>query len=330
LSLSLIVPVYNRPDEVDELLESLDQQTDKDFEVIIVEDGSQVKCDEQIMRYSGSLNISYYFKENSGPGQSRNYGSERANGNYFVFLDSDCVLPPQYIAAVKKMLKNNYTDAFGGPDKADENFSTIQKSINYAMTSFLTTGGIRGGGEQLDKFYPRSFNMGYSRVVFEKTKGFSKMRFGEDIDMSIRILKAGFQITLFREAYVFHKRRTRFRQFYKQVFNSGIARINLHLKHPGSLKMVHLLPSLFVAGCFLLIILALVSDVYFLIPILVFAIIVLVDAGICNKSLKVGLYAVLASFLQLFGYGLGFLAAAWKRLLFSKNEFSAFNESFYD
>ncbi|MDB5272523.1 MAG: glycosyl transferase family 2 [Chitinophagaceae bacterium] len=329
IALSIIVPVYNRPSEVDELLHSLTEQSVKDVEVIIVEDGSTVTCEHVVNKYSSLLNIHYYFKNNSGPGQSRNYGCEKATGNYYIFLDSDCVLPPRYIEVVQTTLQHHFTDAFGGPDQAHDQFTSLQKAINYAMTSFFTTGGIRGGGEKLDKFYPRSFNMGYSKKVYEETNGFSNMRFGEDIDMSIRILKKGFKTTLIKEAYVFHKRRTRLKQFFKQVYNSGIARINLYKRYPKSLKIVHFFPSLFVLGSLFLLLLSLTVCSYFLAPLLLLTILLFFDATLKNKSILIGLLAVVASYIQLTGYGTGFLVACWKRIVWGKDEFSAFANNFY-
>ncbi|HMP95265.1 MAG TPA: glycosyltransferase, partial [Phnomibacter sp.] len=271
LSISLIVPVFNRPAEVEELLQSLTTQTNSRFEVVLVEDGSQVPCLPVVEKYQQQLQIQYHTKPNSGPGLTRNMGATQAKGNYFVFLDSDCVLPPHYIQTVYTCLQRQYVDAFGGPDKAHEQFTPIQKAINYGMTSFLTTGGIRGGGEKLDKFHPRSFNMGYSRQVFNATGGFAAIRFGEDIDMSIRILKAGFSTALIKDAYVYHKRRSTFRQFFKQVFNSGIARINLNKRHPGTLKLVHTFPSLFVLGMLSMLILGISLSPWFLLPMGIFA-----------------------------------------------------------
>lgn len=326
---SLIIPVFNRPDEIFELLESLTQQTRKDFEVIVVEDGSKIKCDHIVAKFKDDLDIKYFYKNNTGPGQSRNYGFDKAGGNYCIFLDSDCVIPQQYIDVVYNELANNYIDAFGGPDRAHIEFSRIQKAINYAMTSFFTTGGIRGGGEKLGKFYPRSFNMGYSRQVFNVTRGFSKMRFGEDIDMSIRILKSGFKTRLIKEAYVFHKRRTNIRQFFKQVFNSGIARINLYKLHPESLKLVHLLPSFFVIGVLTLIVLSVVWSLYFLAPVFLFILIVVIDSSLRNRSLPIGIISILTCIVQLSGYGLGFLKAFWRRIILAEKEFSAFQHNFY-
>ena len=242
---SLIIPVYNRPDEVDELLESLTRQHFQDFEVLVVEDGSSVPCESVVDRYATSLDIHYLKKANSGPGQTRNFGAERSRGEYLLILDSDCVLPPNYLDAIEAELQKEPADAFGGPDRAHESFTRVQKAINYAMTSFFTTGGIRGGKKKMDKFYPRSFNMGIRREIYQDLGGFSKMRFGEDIDFSIRIFKAGYRCRLFPDAWVWHKRRTDWRKFFKQVYNSGIARINLYKKYPESLKLVHILPAVF-------------------------------------------------------------------------------------
>ncbi len=329
LTYSIIVPVYNRPHEVEELLESLVHQSYTDFQVVIVEDGSSIPCDKVVDAYRSKLNISYFTKTNSGPGTTRNYGFERAEGNYCIFLDSDCVLPPQYMKTVVENLKENYTDAFGGPDKAHESFSLLQKAINYSMTSFFTTGGIRGGGEKLDKFYPRSFNMGYSREVFESTKGFAKMRFGEDIDMSLRILENGYSTRLFKDAYVYHKRRTNLRQFFKQVFNSGLARINLFKRHPESLKLVHLAPAIFTIGLAFLVFLSIVESSWFLLPVAAHMALIFIDSTIQNRCIRVGFLSILSSYTQLIAYGLGFLKAFWKRIILKQDEFAAFEKNFY-
>ncbi|MEG2855945.1 glycosyltransferase, partial [Bacteroides sp.] len=225
---SVIIPVYNRPDEVNELLQSLVEQHYNDFEVIIVEDGSSVPCKTIADAYSDRLTIHYFEKPNSGPGQTRNYGAERSRGEYLLILDSDCIIPPGYFEAIEQELQNKPADAFGGPDRAHSSFSDMQKAINYSMTSFFTTGGIRGGKKKMDKFYPRSFNMGVRRTVYQALGGFSDMRFGEDIDFSIRIFKGGYSCRLFPGAWVYHKRRTDLKKFFKQVHNSGIARINLY------------------------------------------------------------------------------------------------------
>ena len=325
---SFIIPVYNRPDEVDELLDSLTRQTLQDFEVIIVEDGSSVPCKDITDKYTSLLNIHYFNKPNSGPGQTRNYGVDRANGEYMLILDSDCILPETYLEEVEKELEHQEADAFGGPDRAHESFTDVQKAINYAMTSFFTTGGIRGGKKKMDKFYPRSFNMGVRKDVYQALGGFSKMRFGEDIDFSIRIFKGGYRCRLFPEAWVWHKRRTDLKKFFKQVHNSGIARINLYKKYPESLKLVHMLPAIFTMGVVFLLLASLVCG-WSLSLLLLFALIICIDSSIQNRSLKIGLLSVAASFIQLTGYGTGFLIAWWKRCVQGKDEFSAFEKNFY-
>ena len=341
---SLIVPVYNRPDEVEELLQSCTQQTNKDFEVIIVEDGSSRKCDEVCEKYNESLDIHYYYKDNSGPGQSRNYGAARAKGEYLIVLDSDVVLPPDYVKEVEKEIESQPTDAFGGPDKAHDSFTDVQKAINYSMTSFFTTGGIRGGKKKLDKFYPRSFNMGIRAEGYNALGGFSKMRVGEDIDFSIRIFKGNYKCRLFPEAWVWHKRRTDMKKFFRQVFNSGIARINLYKKYPDSLKLVHLLPAVFTLGVCMLVLASAVGRVLMAyaggmvwyplaalpwLPILFFALLIFIDSTIRNKSVKIGFYSIGTAFIQLIGYGSGFISAWWRRCVRGKDEFEAFKETFY-
>lgn len=344
MNYSIIVPVYNRPDEVDELLESLTRQTFKQFEVIIVEDGSKNDCRGVVEKYSDALDIHYYYKDNSGPGQSRNYGAGRAKGDYLIVLDSDVVLPEGYLQAVEDELKANPCDAFGGPDSAHPSFTDVQKAISYSMTSFFTTGGIRGGKKKLDKFYPRSFNMGIRRDVYQQLGGFSKMRFGEDIDFSIRIFKAGCSCRLFPEAWVWHKRRTDMRKFFRQVYNSGIARINLHKHHPGSMKLVHLLPMVFTVGVICMILVSAVGRVlmeyddvdrwYWLcaapwLPIIAYCLLIFTDSSLQNKSIKIGLLSIAAAFTQLMGYGFGFIEAWWKRCVLGKDEFQAFEKTFY-
>lgn len=341
---SIIVPVFNRPDEVDELLKSLTRQTVKDFEAVIVEDGSQTDCRAVVEKYAGRLDAHYYMKPNSGPGQSRNYGAERAKGEYLIVLDSDVVLPEGYLKAIGDELEREPADAFGGPDRAHPSFTDTQKAISYSMTSFFTTGGIRGGKKKLDKFYPRSFNMGIRRDVYMRLGGFSKMRFGEDIDFSIRIFKAGCRCRLFPGAWVWHKRRTDLRKFFRQVYNSGIARINLYKKYPESLKIVHLLPMVFTVGVIALVLTSAVGRVlmhyddihrwYWLcagpwMPIMAYSLVIFADAARRFRSAKIGLIAVAAAFTQLTGYGLGFISAWWKRCVMGRDEFHAFEKNFY-
>ena len=329
LKFSFVIPVYNRPLEIVELLESLQRQTEKDFEVVIVEDGSINKSDIEVSRYCNDLDIQYFYKQNSGPGLSRNYGCNKANGNYYIILDSDCILPENYFSIVKERLNHHYVDVFGGPDRAHPTFSYLQRAINYSMTSFLTTGGIRGGGEDLDKFYPRSFNMGFSEEVFNKTEGFSSMRFGEDIDMSIRILQNGFDTKLFKDAYVYHKRRSNIRQFFKQIFNSGIARIQLYLKYPFSLKFVHLFPLFFLIFLISSVCLASFISIYFILVLLLHMSVLLIDSSVRNRNFIIGLLSVFTTYTQLVSYALGFVLAFWKSILLRKGSFSAFRSNFY-
>ncbi|MDE5560206.1 MAG: glycosyltransferase [Bacteroidaceae bacterium] len=361
---SLIIPVYNRPDEVGELLASLETQTLKDFEVVVVEDGSTEPCLNVVNEHASRLALRYFGKQNSGPGQSRNYGAERSQGEYLIVLDSDCVLPPGYMQAVDDELRREPCDAFGGPDRAHRSFTPVQKAINYSMTSFFTTGGIRGGKKKLDKFYPRSFNMGIRAGLYRRLGGFASMRFGEDIDFSIRIFDSGASCRLFPEAWVWHKRRTDMKKFFKQVHNSGIARINLWKRHPGSLKPVHLLPAVFTVGvCFLAVLLlaglsvvgyslygdiaasrlgdtgvvlsgwtiaGILTSAVALLPVVLFSMLIFMDSLLRNRSLRVAWLSVWSSFIQLTGYGSGFLRAWWLRCVCSRNEeLQAFRDNFY-
>lgn len=342
---SVIIPVYNRPDEADELLQSLCRQTITDFEVVVVEDGSAIKCKDVCDKYADKLDIHYYEKENGGPGPARNYGVERAKGDYVLILDSDCVLPDGYLSAIDKELDAEPCDAFGGPDAAHDSFTPVQKAISYSMTSFFTTGGIRGGKKKMDKFFPRSFNMGIRREVYNGLHGFSKMRFGEDIDFSYRIVESGHSCRLFPEAWVWHKRRTDFRKFFKQVFNSGIARINLEKRHPGTMKLVHTLPMLFTVGVLFMIVFAYIllqlsfvpatglpatAALMPLVPLALYALLICIGSSICNRSLWVGILSVPAAYVQLMGYGFGFLHAWFLRCVLGLDEFTAFEKNFYD
>ncbi|MCH2229223.1 MAG: glycosyltransferase [Crocinitomicaceae bacterium] len=316
---SIIIPVYNRPDEVEELLFSLTKQTDKEFEVIIVEDGSSLKCENVCAKYSAQLDMNYFYKNNSGPGGSRNFGAKEAQGEYLIILDSDCIIPENYIKNIRAELNSAPCDSFGGADAAHESFSDMQKAVNYAMTSLFTTGGIRGGKkDSLEKFHPRSFNMGIKSKVYRDLGGFSDMRYGEDIDFSIRIFKAGYSVRLFPDAFVYHKRRTNIKKFYQQVFHSGEARIELWKKYSSSLKLVHFLPSFFVLGIILLLLLSFSRTFVFLLPI-IFCLIIFIDSALKNKSMKIGLLSIIASFAQLFGYGLGFLKGMFNHLILKLN-----------
>ena len=311
---SVIVPVYNRIDEVRDLLESLVCQTQKNFEVIIVEDGSTEPCEEIVDNYYGSFHLKYFYKSNEGRSIARNYGIERASGRYFIFFDSDCVIPPDYFAILDRELAKRPLDAFGGPDAAHSSFTPTQKAISFAMTSFLTTGGIRGGKVQMEKFTPRSFNMGYSREVYERVGGFREM-FSEDIDMSTRIRQAGFSIGLIHPAHVYHKRRVDFKKFWRQVYVFGMSRITLKLLYPGSMKLVHTLPALAVVIGVMLVLLGIFVSPWFLLPIGIWLLAVLVTAWISPRSLKIALLALPASVVQIAGYGCGFLKAWFTKIL---------------
>jgi len=325
--ISIIIPVYNRPMELDELLESLAAQTAGDFEVVVVEDGSRVPAQEIVEKYRSQLAITYCVKENGGPGPARNCGAQQAHGNFFIFLDSDTIMPPNYVAVVEHAVAAGVR-AFGGPDKADENFTAMQRAVSYSMTSFFTTGGIRGRRRGLDRFVPRSFNMGVARDVFEETGGFLNMRFGEDIDLSMRIMHMGVNPVLLPDAAVYHKRRTNLKSFFRQVFHSGTARINLTKRHPGSLKAVHLFPALFLLGSAACLVLA-IWRWAFLLPFGVVALVWFTDAAIRNRSARVGALAVAASFMQLCGYGAGFLYGIWLRIIRGRSEEETYRTKFF-
>ena len=303
---SVIVPVYDRPDEMAELLESLTHQNFIDFEVLLLEDNSPRKSDVLAKEYSTRLSIKYFFLPGTDRSYRRNYGMQHAKGEYFILYDSDCVIPSGYFDAVEAALKEDPADCFGGPDNADDSFSDMQKAVNYSMTSFFTTGGIRGGAKQMEKFNPRSFNMGISRKAFEVTGGFRSM-IGEDIDFSLRVRQAGMEVRLYRNAFVMHKRRVNLRKFYKQVNTFGKSRIVLTKAHPGSLKVVHLLPVAFVLGHVLLLVLAILWSPWWLLFIAFYILLLFFDSLRKNKSLKIALMSVVTAYTQLCGYGMGFL-----------------------
>ncbi len=323
--LSLVVPVYNRPDEMKELLESLSLQTNNDFELVVVEDGSKLSSEDVIKEYQDRIDIKYYYKENSGPGMTRNYGSERVNGEYIIYLDSDCVIPPQYIEVLHNFLKDNKVDWFGGPDGASKDFSAFQKAVSYSMTSFFTTGGIRGGKRKMDKFYPRSFNMGYSKSAYDKFGGFLAIRHGEDTELSYRLERGGCRSVFIPEAYVFHKRRSTLKSFRRQVFYFGLARVNLSIRYPKSMKLVHLLPMFFLFYLIATFIVATTPCLYALLPIAAIVLIWFLDSTLRNHSIKVGLISVVSSFTQLTSYGCGMLYGFWMRYILRKTEADTYN-----
>ena len=305
---SVIIPVYNRPQEVAELLESLTQQTFQNFEVVLVEDGSSITSEKVFEQFTNRLSIRYFFKPNTGPGPSRNFGFEKARGQYFVVFDSDCILPPHYFEAVEAFLKNEKTDAWGGPDRGMKNFTALQQAMAFTMSSILTTGGIRGGKQK--SFQPRSFNMGVSREVVDTTKGFHFDRFAEDIELSIRIRKLGFKTALIPEAFVHHKRRTSLSQFFKQVSNFGKGRILVGRKHPGEVKITHWLPAFFLLGLLTIPVLLLFIPAWgFLVSLIygVYVLLVSVDCFISTRSIQVMLLSIPSVIVQMTGYGYGFL-----------------------
>lgn len=314
---SVIIPVYNRIDEVEDLLASLARQDALNFEVIIVEDGSTLPCEATVNRYTDRLDIKYFFKENEGRSIARNYGMERATGSYFIFFDSDCVIPADYFSKLNRMHASEPFDCFGGPDAADASFTTTQKAINHAMTSFLTTGGIRGGKVRLEKFTPRTFNMGFSRTVYNKVGGFREM-FSEDIDMSTRIRLAGFSIGLYPDLPVYHKRRVDFRKFLRQVYVFGMSRITLKLLYPDTMKAVHWLPAMFVLGVAVMALLAVFSSPWWLLPLGVYLLAIFFSALYSTRSVTIALKAVPASIIQLGGYGCGFLKAYFTKIILGR------------
>jgi glycosyltransferase involved in cell wall biosynthesis len=330
MTFSIIIPVYNRPDEVAELLESLEiQDYSENFEIVIVEDGSTNPCDSIINNYKDKLNISYYFKANSGPGDSRNYGMRLAKGDYFIIFDSDCIIPKQYLSEVAKELESNYVDCFGGPDKALDSFSDIQKAINFAMTSFLTTGGIRGGSEQIDKFQPRSFNMGLSKKAFETSGGYGNIHPGEDPDLSIRLWDLGFDSKLFSSAYVYHKRRIDWDKFSSQVNKFGKVRPILNSWHPKYNKLTYFFPSVFIIGLLVSAILVFFGIDIFLKLYIGYFLLLFLASTIQNKSIKIGSLSLIAVWKQFYGYGTGFITAFVKINILKQKPQEAFPELFF-
>jgi glycosyltransferase involved in cell wall biosynthesis len=327
---SVIVPVYNRPFEMQGLLKSLSLQMLKDFEVIVVEDGSDHKSDSVIESFKDQLTIKYFFKNNSGPGDSRNFGIEQASGDYLIFFDSDCIVPKEYFLVLDREQNKRKLDAFGGPDNAHESFSETQKAINYAMTSFFTTGGIRGGKRQLDKFQPRSFNMGMSREVYNKVGGFGDIHPGEDPDLSYRIMDAGFKVGLITEAFVYHKRRIDFNKFTTQVYKFGVVRVILNKWHPKRKSLVFYLPSVFLICSFVLILgSAYTLSILGLFPLGLFALLLMIDSLRLTRSISISLKAVYASFLQLYAYGFGFLKSLIQIWIMNRAERIAFPSFFF-
>ncbi len=330
LQFSFIVPVYNRPDEIHELLQSFSElETNTSFEIVIVEDGSQIPSKSIADKFCDTLDISYYFKPNSGPGDSRNYGMKKAKGNYFIILDSDCLLPKQYLQAVEKGLNKNYVDCFGGPDAAHKSFTALQKAINFSMTSFITTGGIRGRKSSVTTFQPRSFNMGLSKKAFLASGGFGFIHPGEDPDLSIRLWDLGFKTTLIPEAYVYHKRRISWAKFYTQVNKFGLVRPILNTWHPSTKKITYWFPTLFSIGLIMAILLFFVGFTWLFGVYVVYYTIAFIVALITTKNVVVACLSLLALTVQFFGYGFGFLKATLAISVFNKTPESYFPNLFF-
>jgi glycosyltransferase involved in cell wall biosynthesis len=328
--ISFIIPVFNRPEEVNELLQSFTSLNgEKDFEIVIVEDGSNIKSDKIIESYKKAFNIAYFFKPNSGPGDSRNYGMNQAKGNYYIILDSDCILPKNYLIEVLNELNVNYADCFGGPDAAHESFTSIQKAINFAMTSFISTGGIRGRKDSVNKFQPRSFNMGISKKAFEATHGFGNIHPGEDPDLSIRLTKLGFKTALIEKAFVYHKRRISWSKFYKQVHKFGSVRPILNTWHPETIKLTYWFPSIFCLGLLLALVL-LLFEIY--VPIVLYGFyfsIAFIIALMKTRSIKVSIFSMFAICIQFLGYGYGFFKSTIKLASSKKNIEERFPQLFF-
>jgi len=330
ITFSFIIPVYNRPDEIEELLESFSKFKDHNsFEVVIVEDGSEKTSEIIVSTYKSKLDISYYYKANSGPGDSRNYGMQKAKGNYFIILDSDVILPSDYLTQVKLFLEKTYYDCFGGPDAAHSSFTNLQKAINFAMTSFITTGGIRGGKQQVEDFQPRSFNMGLSKKAFLASGGFGKIHPGEDPDLSLRLHKLGYKTTLIKSAYVYHKRRVSWSKFYKQVHKFGMVRPILNQWHPKSKSIVYWFPTLFSIGLIVSIGLLPFKVVLPIYLYLLYFVIAFTLALVSSRNLSVALQALLAILIQFFGYGYGFLKSTFSIVVMGKKAEDTFPQLFF-
>lgn len=327
---SIVIPVYNRPDEIQELLESLLVSHYKEnYEIVVVEDGSTIPCRDVVDIFKNKLNISYYFKDNSGPGDSRNFGMRKAQGDYFLIFDSDCIIPKEYLTEVENELQKEFVDCFGGPDAALDSFSKIQKAINFTMTSFLTTGGIRGGSEKIGKFQPRSFNMGISKKAFEASNGFGNIHPGEDPDLSIRLWKLGFKTRLFPKAYVYHKRRIDWDKFSIQVSKFGKARPILDSWYPEYQKLTFFFPTLFISGFIISMLLFLIGFTWPILCYAVYYLLLFISAAVQNKSIEIGFLALIAVTKQFWGYGIGFLYSFIKIKLLKQKPQEAFPELFF-
>lgn len=330
ITYSFIIPVYNRPEETRELLQSfIELNTKIPFEVIIVEDGSEITSEKLINKYQNNLDISYYFKKNSGPGDSRNYGMQKAKGNYFIILDSDCILPPQYLDKVNESLKTDYVDCFGGPDAAHNSFTNLQKAINFSMTSIITTGGIRGSKHSFDKFQPRSFNMGLSKKAFLDSNGFGKIHPGEDPDLTIRLWKLGYKTKLIPEAFVYHKRRISWEKFYNQVHKFGLVRPILNKWHPETRKITYWFPTIFTLGLLVSLILFLLDSYWLLLLYVFYCMLIFIIALMKTGNIWISFLSIMAIIIQFYGYGYGFLKSTLALDILNKDERSFFPKLFF-
>lgn len=331
IDFSFIIPVYNRPNEIKELLESfLNFEGQHTYEIVIVEDGSTETSESVVELFNNQLDISYYFKQNSGPGDSRNYGMQKAKGNYFIILDSDVLLPANYLNEVKTFLEASYYDCFGGPDAAHSSFSNLQKAINFSMTSFIATGGIRGGKQKnIEDFQPRSFNMGLSKKAFLASGGFGKIHPGEDPDLSLRLLKLGFKTSLIETAFVYHKRRVSWSKFYKQVHKFGMVRPILNQWHPDSKSIVYWFPTVFSLGFMISIVMAIFQIHLLLYFYELYFATAFILALISNRSLSVAFQALLAIIIQFFGYGYGFSKSTFKLVILGRKPKECFPQLFF-
>ena len=313
-TISIIIAIFNRKDELFELLNSLIAQTDKDFEVIIVDDGSFVDLLPTVETFKEMLNIQYFKKANSGPGLSRNYGANRAKNDWLVFVDSDVIVEKDYIENIKKNLEKTDCAAFGGADKAHKGFNLLQKAISYSMTSVFTTGGIRGSKKAVTRFQPRSFNMGVNKEIFLKIGGFSEMRIGEDPDLSMTIWENGYQTAFFDDIGVYHKRRTDLGKFSKQVYQFGCARPILNQRHPDYVKPTFWFPTLFLLGYVAGILEYFLLQKGFVLACYGFyTLVIFLHALYLTKNIAIAAQAIITTYIQMFSYGYGFLES-WIKL----------------
>jgi len=329
---SLIIPTFRRPEEVIECLESLTKQSNPSFEVIIADGTPEGSLEPQVAHFASKLSLIFLYEQYLGVSEARNLGAQHAKGDYLIFLDSDCIIPDDYISKLSQLLPERGWDEFGGPDAAHDSFTDLQKAISFTMTSILTTGGIRGNKAHVGQFHPRGFNMGMRKSVFEAVNGYSTFKCGEDIELSIRIIKAGYKVGLIPEAYVYHKRRTSIKQFYRQVFRFGAARINIWSRHREELKLTHLFPTVFILSLISSTLLAAAGSILavYYSPVLLLCLpslcflfyfkILAITSMIQNKSLKVGLLSVETCIVQMAGYGFGFLANAWTVIIKGQKE----------